>query len=67
MMNTSLHDSNQNSQNNFEISQSFKNDSNDNNAVTKSSILSKNMTSETFTLTIKKLKKSFTNKNHKSH
>ncbi len=45
-MNTSLHDSNQNSQNNFETSQSSEDDNDDNNIVTKSLILSKDITSE---------------------
>ena len=65
MINTSSHDSNQNSQNNFKTLQLFKNDSDDTNVITKSLILSKNMISEISTLIIKKLKELFVNKNHK--
>ncbi len=62
-----MHDSNQNLQNNFKTLQLFEDDNNDTNAIIKSLILSKNMTSEISTLIIKKLKESFINKNHKSY
>ncbi len=66
-MNTSSHDLKQNSHDNFKTSQLFKNDNNDNNIVTKSLISSKDMISEISTSVVKKLKKSFINKSHKSH
>src|SRR6266487_957466 len=66
-MNTSSHDLKQNSHDNFKTSQLFKNDNNDNNIVTKSLISSKDMISEISTSVVKKLKKSFINKSHKSY
>ena len=67
MMNTSLHDLKQNSHDNFKISQLFKDDSDDNNVIIKSSILSKDMTSEISTSAVKKLKELSMNKSHKSY
>ena len=67
MINISLHDSKQNSHDNFKTSQLSENDNDDNNIVIKSSILSKDMTSEISTSAVKKLKESFINKSHKSY
>ncbi len=47
--------------------QLFKDDNDDNNAVTKSLISSKDMTSEISTSAVKKLKESFINKSYKSY
>jgi len=66
-MNTSLHDSKQNSHDNFETLQLFENDNDDNNVVAKSLILNKDMTSEISISAVKKLKKLFANKSHKSY
>ena len=67
MINTSLHDSKQNSHDNFKTLQLFKDNSDNNNAVTKSLISSKDMISEISISAVKKLKKSFINKSYKSY